>query len=89
MQILQEQLLSAAIRCSSAITSWPMETYDASSGGKTMTNGDTTTIATSVPGEIKSVHYFAETFISLQWERQYPRSRYLDLFGSSIGKGTS
>ena len=37
------------------------------------------------PTDFKNQPIFAETFISLQWERHWPRAKYLEFFESSIG----
>ena len=88
VQILHRELMVAALRCSSIMATWPCDNSvpgDESSASK-LTGGDTATVATSmVPGDVKMQHYFAEMFVSLQWERQWPRAKYLEYFEASIG----
>ena len=87
VQILHNQLMVAATRCSSIMTTWPCDATvgDENSTSK-LTQGDTATVATSIlPGDVKTQHYFAEMFVSLQWERQWPRAKYLEYFEASIG----
>ena len=88
VQLLHRQLLQSCIRCASLVATWPFD-QSASSSAELSSAKDTATVATSVMQGEKSQHYFSECFVSLQWERAWPRAKYLEFFESSMGQGSN